>query len=119
MAGMGKSEYIKTDAKAKGCRIVELLLAGEVNHATLESRLSNLLMELDDVRDFCICIKIDYIDEFETHSWLVDYVLFCFCILKKINTEKGCVTFESNLKKIYIELGNTFYREVLIESKII
>ena len=117
LAGMGKTQYIKN--QAKGSQIIEIFLAGEVNEDNLTRRISNAIEQFHTMDPLSICIKLDYIKELKIHSGLIDYFLFCICFLYRVPTEIGCYQFGSNVEKTYIELSNTFSKELLSTSRVL
>jgi hypothetical protein len=116
-AGMGKTKYISE--KADGSSLVDVFLAGEINEHTVTTRVGSVVEQIRAAKDLVVCLKLDFIEDFQSHARLVDFILFYTCFLCKIPTEKGCYPFGDKLKKIYIELGNTFVNTLLEKSAIL
>jgi hypothetical protein len=117
LAGLGKTEYIKK--QSANTTLVDIFLAGEVNEEVATLRVSNALSKLYNKSPLSICIKLDFIEDFNTHCNMVDYLLFYVCFLGRVPTERGCHIFKSNLQKVYVELGNTFSKELLATSSVL
>jgi hypothetical protein len=116
-AGMGKTKYISESAA--GSSLVDVFLAGEINEHTVTTRVGSVVEQIRAAKDLVVCLKLDFIEDFQSHARLVDFILFYTCFLCKIPTEKGCYPFGDKLKKIYIELGNTFVNTLLEKSAVL
>jgi hypothetical protein len=116
-SGMGKSRYIQTQAQGKD--LVELFLAGELTESTVTKRITNAISRLRNANSLVLCIKLDYIEDYHDKHKFVDFLLFTLCFLMRVPTEKGCFTFtKDKLSRIFLELGNTFVKELLATSTI-
>ena len=111
-AGMGKTTYIRNELNNRH-PMHDLFLSGEMNKNTVKRRLKNLTESSRDQASFALTVKIDFIEDFDSASESIDYLLFCICIVRKYYTEVGCRDMRENLALIYIELSNTFITEAL------
>jgi hypothetical protein len=60
-----------------------------------------------------LTIKLDFIEDFDSTAEIIDYLLFCICIIRRYYTEVGCQDIREHLTLIYIEISNTFITEIL------
>lgn len=119
VSGMGKSTYI--NQQCKGMRRIDIFLAGEINFQTIRKRLLEAKRDMQgDLGDeFAMVIKLDFIEDFHLTAVLVDYCLYCLCLLGKFNTDHGCYIFGERVKKIYLEIGNTFAADLLSNLSVV
>ena len=114
VSGMGKTSYIKSKCESQ-FKTVDIFLAGELNEAAIEKRLKNTTEQfLDQTKNgYNLVIKLDFIEDFQRHKEHIDLILFNLCFLHKYYTDHGCFDFgSSQLKGVYLEIGNTFASEL-------
>ena len=112
MAGMGKTSWIERDLNKRFPKY-DILLAGEGTKSTINRRLDHLGACIKGQDRYAIVVKIDFMEDFEIHSEMIDYLLFCICIIKRYYTAIGCCNMRDGLNQIYIEISNTFITEAL------
>jgi hypothetical protein len=112
-AGMGKSMYIK--GKCKEYESVDLFMSGELNKVSVTKRLNNLSKSAKGTTKLAINVKLDFIEDFSIYSELVDFTMFCLCLLGRYYTDKGVRDLRDNLKLIFLEIGNTYSKELMAE----
>jgi hypothetical protein len=113
VAGMGKSTYV-----AEKCRefdLVDLFLSGELNKVTVTKRLKNLSRQSKDKQKLAINVKLDFIEDFNIVSDMVDYTLFSLSLVNRYYTDMGCKDLRNNLRLVFFEIGNTYSTELLME----
>jgi hypothetical protein len=119
VSGMGKSTYI--GQQCKGLRRLDVFLAGEVNLSTMRKRLLAVQQDIEKDRgdEFALVVKLDFIEDFHLTAVLVDYCLYCLILLGKFYTDYGCFIFGDKIKKVFVEIGNTFAADLLSSLSVV
>ena len=107
-AGLGKTTHIQQSIRATNSTkdIVVLFLNGELSFEVLKKRLFTLEKRLEKVESCCLHIKLDTLQELEHSNGIVDYLLYQVCVLRRVQTHRGCLDMQK-IDKVYIEIGNT------------
>jgi hypothetical protein len=117
-AGMGKTDYIDRHLNNK-YPMFDLFLSGEINTESISKRLNFLGKSTQKIDHFATKIKLDFIEDFDANIMLIDYLLFCICIIKRFYTGVGCLDLRDNMNMVYIEIGNTFLSELITKLQVL
>jgi hypothetical protein len=117
-AGMGKTSYIHEEWHKIGDKMFEVFFCGEMTKNAVKHRLNNLALVIDSLKTeqddtFGLTVKLDYIEDFEANYPNIDFLVFSICMIRSFHTEFGCFSYNKTMKASYIEISNTFNRELL------
>jgi len=118
VSGMGKTTYIKEQASK--LPTIDVFIAGDINPQTLMKRMHALSSSIETIgSEFALVIKLDFIEDFGLNFDMIDFLLFCLCLIGRFKTEYGCCYFGDKVKKIFIEVGNTFVKELFSQLSLL
>ena len=114
-AGLGKTYRIRHEAREleKQGYItsnIELSISGEVTRQSLTTKVEKLYNQISGLssnKKFALHIKLDYIEDFEKHSGMIDFLLYSILFAGKANNSSGIITLSDKIEKVFIEIGNS------------
>jgi hypothetical protein len=116
-AGMGKTTTIKNLWNNQG-QMFEIFFCGEMSRNAIKHRLNNLALDVKlstspDETNFGLTIKLDYIEDFDTNAPILDYLIFCICMIRCFYTDQGCFNFDTKAGGSFLEISNSFKLELM------
>jgi hypothetical protein len=116
-AGMGKSTFIKKQSVKHGMNF-DIFFCGEMSKNSIKHRLNNLAQVVKnhsakEKKTFALTVKLDYIEDFDFNSVMLDYLVFCICMVRCFYTEEGCFNFSKQLGESFLEVSNSFKLELM------
>ena len=113
LAGMGKTTWIKREAKRQDSELVQFFLSGEISDRAIEKRLEIISSAAGN--DGCsLLIKIDMMENMVQNSEIVDQQIFKLLFLNCSKFREGYL-FTNSFRNFYLEVTNN-YKNMLLEG---
>ena len=119
-AGLGKTYRIRHEArelKQKGyiTDSIELSISGEITRQSLAVRMEKLYNQIKSLKKeqrFALHIKLDYIEDFDKHACMIDFLLYSILFAGKANNSSGIIFLSDRIERVFIEIGNSIKAKI-------